>query len=348
MTFDGVDKGSNLKRLDMNPIPDSGNEIRLFAKVRNEVERLPFFLEYYRRLGVNRFLFVDNCSNDLTIYFLKQNRDCHIFSTDQKMADARAGMDWIEPLLSKYGTNRWCLIADADELLVYANCEVLPLAQFCQRLDALNVNALPCIMLDMYPKGNIEKLRYREPQSFIEASPFFDRSGYRTLPSDANISRVVGGPRQRVFYPELLDRRIAARVRRRFIRYLSFIANGRKVPFFGELRTHPGPPLLNKVPLVRWNGNMSFDAAAHFLRGRDARLSSGSGALLHFKFLGDFGQRVNEELSRKAYFWAGEEYRRYFERIQREGGIDFTCELSTKYTGTKQLLNLGLISAIDN
>ena len=46
---------SSILRLDRNVIPGS-DETRLFAKVRNEARRLPFFLSYYRRLGVNRFL----------------------------------------------------------------------------------------------------------------------------------------------------------------------------------------------------------------------------------------------------------------------------------------------------
>ena len=48
-----------LSRLDHNLIPDL-DEIRLFAKVRNEAKRLPFFLCYYRALGVDRFFIIDN------------------------------------------------------------------------------------------------------------------------------------------------------------------------------------------------------------------------------------------------------------------------------------------------
>ena len=92
---------------------------------------------------------------------------------------------------------------------------------------------------------------------------------------------------------------------------------------------------------------MSFDPAAHCLRGPGARLSSGTGALLHFKFLGDFSRRISEEMVRRAYFKNGEEYRQYFGRVARGDGIDFTCELSTKYTGSKQLLELGLIREIE-
>ena len=96
---------SRLERLDDNQICDSCTEIRLFAKVRNEALRLPYFLAYYRKLGIDRFFIVDNGSADHTVEILRRNSNCHIFQTDQKMADLRAGMDWIEPLLAEYGEN---------------------------------------------------------------------------------------------------------------------------------------------------------------------------------------------------------------------------------------------------
>ncbi len=39
-------------------------DILLFACLRNEVIRIPYFLDYYRRAGVDHFLIVDNGSTD--------------------------------------------------------------------------------------------------------------------------------------------------------------------------------------------------------------------------------------------------------------------------------------------
>ncbi|OZA17880.1 MAG: glycosyl transferase family 2, partial [Rhodobacterales bacterium 17-64-5] len=38
--------------------------ILLFATLRNERVRLPYFLQYYRKLGIDHFLLVDNGSDD--------------------------------------------------------------------------------------------------------------------------------------------------------------------------------------------------------------------------------------------------------------------------------------------
>ncbi len=334
---------NGLDRLDKNVISNSEDETRLFMKVRNEARRLPYFLNYYRKLGISRFFIVDNGSNDHTVEFLKSSRDCHVFFTNQNMANSRAGINWIEPLLKTYGQNKWCVIVDADELLVYPNSEKLPLTEFCRKLDRRNENALPCIMIDMYSDGNIEEVAYHEGQSLIEACPFFDRSGYRYLPIfHSDVPIIIGGPRLRTFFPELLDWRFSARARRWTLD--NFVKVIRRVPYLKQLPTLQNlrplvAPMLNKVPLVRWNEQMSLRPAAHFISG--ARVAAGSGALLHFKFLGDFGRRLDEEAIRQAY--VGDEYKRYYKRVGQETSLNFMCEMSTRFSSSRQLLELGLL-----
>jgi hypothetical protein len=319
-----------LIRLDRNPIPDS-DEIRLFAKVRNEAKKLPFFLSYYRALGVNRFFIIDNGSNDGTVELLSQASDCHTFITTEKLINARAGMDWIQPLLNQYGRNRWCIVADADELLVYPDSETVALSAFCHALDRLNADAFFCILLDMYPNGNINEIQYNPGQPFLEVCPFFDQNGYRWLFGRQEVAPVVhGGPRIRVFYPELLDRRLRTRIKRRILTYCGLL-----YPLLKPATPFP----INKVPLVRWNERMSFGDAAHDISS--ANLAKGHGVLLHFKFLDDFSGRVREELKRKAYLGA-EDYQKYSEGIHADRPINFMCDMSLRYTGTRQLLDLGL------
>jgi hypothetical protein len=319
-----------LTRLDQNPIPQA-DEIRLFVKVRNEAARMPYFLTYYRRLGVDRFFVVDNGSSDATLEHC-QGPDCHTFFASGRMSDARGGIDWLQPLLEQYGQDRWCLVADADELLVYPRCEQISLPEYCRALEDSGATALSCLMVDMYPAANIEDVSYSAGQSFLDVSPFFDRDGYRVRSFCNEGLDIVGGPRLRVFYPEFLDRRIHKRILRR-LRHYCATALPRLAP--------TSPPLLGKVPLVKWNRGMSFDVAAHRLSG--ARMARTVGALMHFKFAGHFHARVREELTRRAYFDQGREYQRYAQRMREFTGVNFMCDLSVRYTGSQQLLELGLI-----
>lgn len=59
----------------------SRESILLFSTLRNEKICLPFFLRYYRDLGVNHFLFVDNGSDDGGREYLAQQPDVSVWTT---------------------------------------------------------------------------------------------------------------------------------------------------------------------------------------------------------------------------------------------------------------------------
>ncbi|WP_201722368.1 glycosyltransferase family 2 protein, partial [Sulfitobacter sp. HI0040] len=63
------------KRRELKRIADRTSEIRqddilVFCTQRNERVRLPYFLDYYRRMGVAHFFFVDNDSDDGSLDYL--------------------------------------------------------------------------------------------------------------------------------------------------------------------------------------------------------------------------------------------------------------------------------------
>ena len=57
------------KRRELTPVANRTDQIGpgailAFLTIRNEKPRLPYFLDYYRALGVDHFLFVDNGASD--------------------------------------------------------------------------------------------------------------------------------------------------------------------------------------------------------------------------------------------------------------------------------------------
>lgn len=105
------------------------NDIPLFSVQRNEMLRLPCFLEYYRKLGVTKFFFADNNSTDGSFEYLLAQPDCYVFWTKDNHNQAGAGMMWNQYLIQKYVLhNQWYLVIDADELFVYPDCETQPLS----------------------------------------------------------------------------------------------------------------------------------------------------------------------------------------------------------------------------
>ncbi|MEM6577410.1 MAG: glycosyltransferase family 2 protein, partial [Pseudomonadota bacterium] len=95
------------------------SDILCFVTLRNEADRLPYFLKHYRALGVDHFLIVDNGSDDGSDQLLLEEPDVSVWSTTASYRDARFGMSWLTWLQMKFGSGHWCLTVDCDELLVY-------------------------------------------------------------------------------------------------------------------------------------------------------------------------------------------------------------------------------------
>jgi hypothetical protein len=292
------------------------NPILLFATVRNERIRLPYFLEYYRKLGVDHFLIVDNASDDGSREYLAAQPDVSVWTTSAGYRQARYGMDWLMHLLRRHGSGNWCLTVDVDEFLVFPFCETRPMRALTDWLDNGGVRSFGAMMLDMYPKGPMHGQPYREGQNPFEIAQYFDSGNYtirRNWPYQ-NLW-IQGGPRARLF--------------------------------FGE--TPAKAPAMNKIPLVKWHPSYAYVSSTHMLLPRGLNLvydaaggEKPSGCLLHAKFLDTFALKAEEELKRGQHYAESHEYRAYREGIAKER--DLWCNWSEKYINWRQLEILGLMS----
>lgn len=290
--------------------------ILLFSTMRNERVRLPFFLDYYRKLGINHFLIVDNASDDGTREYLEQQPDVSLWRTDAGYKQSRFGMDWTMYLLRRYGVGRWCLTVDVDEFLVYPFCETRPLRALTDWLDSAGTRSFSSMILDMYPKGQMHEQPYREGQNPFEIAQYFDSGNYMISrnPTFRNLW-IQGGPRARVFFTNLPKK----------------------------------SPALNKTPLVKWLPGYAYVSSTHMMLPRGLNLTyedSGgekpSGCLLHAKFLDTFALKAEEELLRGQHYAESHEYRAYRDGITQER--DLWCNWSEKYINWRQLEILGLMS----
>src|SRR5262249_36770098 len=124
-----------IERAGSGPIQIAPPDILCCVAVRNEAARLPYFVAYYRQLGVARFLVVDNDSSDGTGAWLAQQPDVYVWKSSLSFRKANFGSSWFELLLRRYGVGHWCLVVDADELFYYPECEHLSLPGLCSRLE---------------------------------------------------------------------------------------------------------------------------------------------------------------------------------------------------------------------
>lgn len=291
-------------------------DILVFAAIRNEKPRLPYFLDYYRALGVDHFLFVDNGSDDGAGEMIADEPDVSLWRTEASYKRSRFGADWLNWLKFRYGSGHWTLTLDADEFLVYPFCDTRPISALTDWLDQSGIRSLGTMLIDMYPRGPVADASYRPGQDPFELAPWFDAGNYviSKNPRYGNLW-IQGGPRARVY--------------------------------FAKSPEHA--PSLNKIPLVRWDRRHAHVASTHMLLPRglnqvydEAGGEKTSGCLLHAKFLDLLAGKAAEEFERRQHFAGGREYDAYRETDTGPNGL--WCEWSERYIDWRQLELLGLMS----
>jgi Glycosyl transferase family 2 len=325
----------------------TGQQHRAFLCVRDEADRLPFLLSYYRRLGINWFFIVDNGSTDGTATFVREQPDCSLFVTHESFSAARQGTAWINALMERFGEGHWCLYVDADELFVYPHSETVQLPTLCSYLAAQQYEGIYAFMLDMYSACPISAARYEIGTSFLDVCPLHDADyRFRARPyvpfckAPFPPFEVVGGPRLRHFYPEFLDAGTLGYYLPRALTKLRRSKIGQALGLPRIIPRFASPPLLSKVPLVfgrHGRRHVSNHATVPL------RLAPLTGALLHFKFFSDFHNRVVTGVERREYFDESSEYGRYSAALAAKPEVSFAGLSSIRYKSTRNLVDLRLL-----
>lgn len=170
------------------------DDICLFCVERNEMLCLPFLLEYYRKLGVTKFFFIDNNSTDGSREFLLKQDDCFVFFTESSHSEAGGGMNWINHLIDKYTLdNQWYIVADADEFLVYANSENISLKHLTKYLDHYGYESVSSFMIDMFPENIENQKKIQSGDNLLEKCPYFCNNYRFYHGAEASYLTVYGG-----------------------------------------------------------------------------------------------------------------------------------------------------------
>lgn len=291
--------------------------ILLVAVLRNEMTLLPYFMRYYRDLGVDHFLMIDNDSNDGSLAWLSVQPDVTLWSAKGSYKAARYGLDWTNWILMRHARRHWVLVVDIDEFFVYPFCDSRPIRALTDFLDLKDQPSFPAMVLDMYPsKGMTGEEAYLPGKNPFEIASHFDGGNY-TITRNSLYGNlwIQGGPRARALFA---DEPVMA-------------------------------PSLNKIPLVKWAWPYAYASSTHMLLPRglnniydDFGGERLSGCLLHAKFLSILPKKVSEELERKEHFADSREYSAYAKAL--EADVTLCNRWSEKYVNWRQLEILGLMS----
>ncbi len=275
----------------------------LFAVVRNEMLRLPRFLTHYRERGVSSFVFLANNCTDETEQWLEGQPDVTLYVTSGNFLQKEA---WLDLLLRRHGMGRWCLVADADELLEYPESNHLSIGDLCHYLQSRGESALHAILLDLYPDTPLAGVGYQSGENFFNRTWFFD-----PLDTLHVAPRVFAGG---------LDHRLEG---------------GSRMRIFGV------KSCCSKFPLFRFEPGVFLTDGQHYIEG--AQVSTLRAVLYHLKYLQDFIPHVQEEVVREQHWQGAAEYKVYASRLKTLENSSFRDERSIRLEGTHQLEDLGFL-----
>lgn len=287
----------------------SRNAPLVLTVIRDERHRLADFLRHYRSLGVGGFVCVDNGSTDGSQAFLAAQPDVDLWSTDEVFSPLEKHA-WINRLIDIYGRERWYLLVDADEQVVYAGAEHVSLGDFANRLFAKGLRQARGMLVDMYAAGAALTVFRSPDMPLIDTFPLFDASGYDERRLDRLTSR-RGGPRARAF----------------------------------ESISPAFRPELTKYPLF-WPEADSCMTTPHYnfprAEGDEDVCRLG---ILHFKFDSDSLSRVSSIVSSGRYWNASFEYQVYRDAFKVNPSLSFDTPASRRYESPQCLVAAGLIAA---
>lgn len=286
-------------------------DIPLIFLSRNDRRLLPSFLSHYRKLGVTRFICVDDQSTDGSAEYLSSQRDVDLWTSRLRYKEARRGKNWRQELFEIYGPNHWYLNVDSDEFLIYDRCFEMPLRGLIERLEALSIRRLAAPMIDMYPSGDIAVAEFTGENDLMpwQVADCYDQDGYSVV-KNSRFLRIKGGVRKRLF--------------------------GSDVD-------------LMKYPLIFWDNECSLGENIHQPLPYHRNFPPIFGVLLHFKFFSDYQERVQAAIDGGQHFGGAREYVKMMQRITADNEVVFAYPGSVRFQEPRQFVDQGfIVSPFDN
>lgn len=164
--------------------------------IKNDLKRIQMLVDHYRSLGVEKFAFMDNGSDDGTFEWLMDQSDIDLFRCYEPYRTA-VKEGWINRIVSHYGFDRWYIVTDSDELLVFQGMEEHSLSDLVKAVIQKGYKRIEGLTLDVYTEGGL----FGKSEDIRKDYKWIDTDSYKEVDAAAGvykIKRFVGGPRDRL------------------------------------------------------------------------------------------------------------------------------------------------------
>lgn len=298
---------------------------------------LPSFLAHYRRLGVARFVLLDDASEDGSREYLLSQPDVTLVVSGRRFGDRverprrdairdyRMDHVWRTCLMARYGSSGWTLLVDMDEFLMLP--DGMDVTDLATRLDARGARLAWAVMLDLYPRSVEDIFSGAGESDLRQSGPWYFDGVPHLRPLRFGPPRhVYGGCKAR------LKERYFGRARRSPMQRLADRMMGVTLPQSGNL---------SKPVMMRWRPTdimLSAHRTTVGSQARDLLLP-----LLHYKFTPGLLRRINSAVSAGGHANNSRGYRaldRVLEAM-RERGDTFLAPVSRRMTGFSVLEETG-------
>ena len=287
--------------------PCSKNNPIVVLCVKNDIKRIQMLVDHYRKLGVEKFAFLDNGSDDGTFEWLLEQPDVDLFRCYEHYQTA-VKEGWINRIVSYYGFERWYIVTDSDELMVYRGMERYSLDSLTRRLKAKGYSRVKGLTLDAYAEGPL----FGKSDNIRREYRWIDTDTYKEIAAAAGtekILRFIGGPRYRVMHSTIT---------------------------------------LSKFPLIYWEKGTISDSAhfqyPHDLINKSPCIAG----ILHFKFIDkdlyEFEKRARKN---SGFSTGGTIYKQYMDFAKNQENSGFMYEGSIEFNSSEALKKIQLIEDID-
>ena len=285
----------DLKRVKPFIEPPNATSINLLCVFRNESLLLPYFIDYYVKLGVTHFTFIDNDSTDDSMQYVKGRTDINsqIFYVRTSYAANMYGVNWVNKIMNIQFKDMWCVVVDIDELMIPESGKTLH--DIRREMEFENANVLVNVMVDFYPE-HVDKTDYQLGTDFLSHSNYFDSMGDRNVFVDYQLGgqlTVKGGFRHRIMCKSKPTNESVCLTKRSFF----------KNDFYASHYLAAGMHWLTPIGFVGWMDSKNRELWEK--TNKHLRFFSKQSVIGHFKYLKPNIKEVFEERVARGEDWSG-------------------------------------------